>query len=242
MGPADNGLAGRTKFGGSYFSFNRIVPEDDKSEKYSTFMEKMRKARAVLITALGNKPLRVVQTASDPLEMWRKLHDRYAGSSSASKIGVLTSLMNKKYSPGKDMGEYLTELESMFNRLCSMGMPIAEPMQVAILLVSLGCEEEMAGTVAAIKTMDEDRATWDYVSSRLLEEQRSRRLVDQAGRHAAEVKAAAARKPLDTRKFVALNVRSKDTLPSTAERRAEVRNPRGGRLMIATIMRFVRQW
>ena len=34
-------------------------------------------------------------------------------------------------------------------------------MQVAILLVSLGSEESMTGIIAAIKTMEEEKATWD---------------------------------------------------------------------------------
>lgn len=59
------------------------------------------------------------------------------GCSTANKIGVQGSLTNTRYTLGKDMGAYLPELETSFNKLRSMGLPVAEEIQVVILLVSL---------------------------------------------------------------------------------------------------------
>lgn len=169
-------------------------PEDVTSAVYSAYLKKARKARAILVMGLGNKPLRVVQNSADPYTMWSKLHERYAATTTANKISVLTNLMNMRYIPGKDMGEYLCEFETLFNRLECMGSPQSDDMQVAILLVSIMHEDTLSGTIAAIKTMDESKATWDYVSSRLLEEQRSIKLADNAERAAAAVRAATAKR------------------------------------------------
>ena len=84
-------------------------------------------------------------------------------------------------------------MESLFNRLDAMGSPLGSGMQVAILLVSLSAEEWLSGTVSAIKTMDADKATWEYVSGRLLEEVRSQKLAENAEAKASSSTAAMAR-------------------------------------------------
>ncbi len=93
-------------------------------EELAAFKIKRRKARAIIATALGDKPLRAIQSASMPSEMWVKLRDRYASNTTSNKIAVLTSLMNKRYDRRSDIGEHLSELESMFNRLSGMGSPV----------------------------------------------------------------------------------------------------------------------
>ncbi len=133
--------------------------EGDPSADVSAYVAKCRKARAIVVTALGDKPLRAIQSAASPAEMWKKLHERYAASTTANKIAVLTNLMNKRYHSGKDMGEHLSEMESMMNRLAAMQAPVDSSMQVAILLVSVMAEESLQSTVAAIKTVDSDKAT-----------------------------------------------------------------------------------
>ena len=126
-----------------------------------------------------------------------KLNERYAASTTASKIAVMTNLIHSRYDGSKDMGEYLSEMESLFNRLDAMGSPLGSDMQVAILLVSLSAEEWLSGTVSAIKTMDADKATWEYVSGRLLEEVRSQKLAENAEAKASSSTAAMARQKKD---------------------------------------------
>ena len=140
--------------------------------------QKKKKAKAIIVTSLGDKPLRVVQSAKSPAGMLKKLNDRYAASTTANRIAVLTTLIKTRYDSAKDMGEYLSEMESHFNRLTAMNSPVDEGMQVAILLVSVSATEALSGTVSAIKTMDPEKATWDYVSARLIEELRSQKLAD----------------------------------------------------------------
>ncbi len=83
--------------------------EGDPSAGVSAYVAKCRKARAIVMTALGDKPLRAIQSAASPAKMWKKLHERYAASTTANKIAVLTNLMNKRYRSGKDMGEHLSK-------------------------------------------------------------------------------------------------------------------------------------
>lgn len=71
-------------------------------------------------------------------------------------------------------------------------MPIAEPMQVAILLLSTGTVDTLSGTVAAIKKMDDAKATLDYVSGLLIEEQRSQNITEISERDETKIQAAVA--------------------------------------------------
>ena len=169
------------------------VPEDATAEEKAVYQRKLRKARAIIITSLGDKPLRVVQSVEHPKEMVQKLIERYAASTTANKIAVMTSLIHTRYDGVKDMGEYISEMESLFNKLAAMGSSVDSDMQVAILLVSLSSEESLSSTVSAIKTMDVDKATWEYVTGRLIEEVRSQKLAGSAEVMASSTKAAAIR-------------------------------------------------
>lgn len=73
--------------------------------------------------------------------MCTKLGDRFAAATTANKIAVLSTLMNKRYEAGKDMGEHLADIKILFNGIAAMGMVIAETMQVSILLASAGTVE-----------------------------------------------------------------------------------------------------
>lgn len=148
------------------------VPEDRTSDAYLEYARKVRKAKSILVNALGDKPLRTIQGCSTPAEMWWKLKDRYASTSITNQIQVMTTLMNLKYLVGKDMGDHISEMESYVSRLAQMSLELSEAMQVAILLVSLQGIPEFAGTVAALKTMDLGVECWTKVTTRLIEEQK----------------------------------------------------------------------
>jgi gag-polypeptide of LTR copia-type/Integrase core domain/GAG-pre-integrase domain len=47
------------------------------------------KAVAIIVSSMGDRPLRaVVGVRGDPREMWRRLHVRYAGASSSTKVSL----------------------------------------------------------------------------------------------------------------------------------------------------------
>lgn len=153
--------------------------------------------RAIINTSLGDKPLRVVQSCVYPVDMFAKLIERYSASTTANKISVMKNLINTRYDGTKEMGEYISEMESVFNKLAVMGSPMSDDMQVAFLLVSLSSEESLSGRLAAVKTMEASKATWDYVSGRLLEEARSQKLAESAEMKASSTTAASARQKTD---------------------------------------------
>lgn len=178
-------------------------PQKEDTSAYTTYAEKVSMARAIIVTALGDKPLRVIQNSPSPKEMWDKLRARYEAATTANKINLLTALVNTRYESGKDLGDYFAELETYFNRLAGMGLPVAEEMQVAILLVSVMHEETLKGTVAALKTVEDSKATWNNVCSRLLEEHRSQRVLSgiNARSSSNHIRAATIRRRTDKENF-----------------------------------------
>lgn len=88
-------------------------------------MRTVRKARAVIVNALGDQLLRAVQFATAPVEMMRKLVELNAVFTTANKISVLKILIHTRYEIRKDKKEYLSEMESLFNKVAAMGTPLA---------------------------------------------------------------------------------------------------------------------
>lgn len=73
----------------------RVLPKSRQSQ-YSVSDENSRMEKAVVVTALGDRPLRAMQSAGCRSEMWTKLSFRYAGTSTAGKIGMLSNLVNTR--------------------------------------------------------------------------------------------------------------------------------------------------
>ena len=137
-------------------------------------LERVKRAKALLVSCLGDKPLRTVQSLSDsPAKMREKLEEIFATKSSASRIMFMSCLFTYKYFPGNDMGDHIDELDSMMNKLSAMGTKIAEELRVAILLTSLSDEKDLEIVVAALKTKEE--LTWNGVCARLCDEPSQRR-------------------------------------------------------------------
>lgn len=139
------------------------------------FTSKKLVARKVIFISPGNKPLPVKQSAKSAKGMWDKLNSRYEAATNAHKISLLTSLINTFYQAGKELGNYIVELETCSNWLTITGFPVAGKLEVAVLLVTVMNKEYLKSTVAALKTVDGVGATWDSVCSRPLEERRSDR-------------------------------------------------------------------
>ena len=130
----------------------------------------------MLVNALGDRPLRAVQKSkNNPAEMWKRLHDRYATKSSASRIQLQTELHAKKLRPQEELTDFIDGFESLFTLLASMDHAIEEDMQVAMLLASLSSEKDYEHVVAALKTLPQEKLTWDTVSARLIDESKQRR-------------------------------------------------------------------
>lgn len=150
------------------------VPEDPV--ELVNFNRKKGKARSIIINALGDRPLKAVQKHSaNPLQMWEKLTERYAGQTTSNKLMTLNETFSKILHPGDSIQDHIGDLEVCFTKLANAGQQFNELLQVSILLNSIRDCVEYEPTVAAIRTMDEDKATWDIVTARLIDEYKDRK-------------------------------------------------------------------
>ena len=105
-------------------SFELEEPKGNASaavmKRFKEYETSLKKARAVIVSALGDRPLRAIQSCRSLAEMWDKLKERYASTSNSTKISVLTTLMNKRCDVQCDIQNHVSEMESMFSMLLKM--------------------------------------------------------------------------------------------------------------------------
>lgn len=146
-------------------------PKKNEGEtEYKTFLKQSRQARSIIVQALGDRPLRAVQSENSVRQMWTKLFDRCASTKQHNKIIVLAILINMKLKSPNDISDHVSRMESLFNQLGKMDLEVEAQMQVALLLVSVDNVKLFSPTIAAIKVMKDENASWKYVSTRLIKE------------------------------------------------------------------------
>jgi gag-polypeptide of LTR copia-type len=102
------------------------------------FAAARKKAAAIIINGLGDKPLRVVVShRRDPALMIFKLNERYASSTLSTCMSLISELYTLSYVRNKDMGEYVDTYTSLLNRLAAMNAPIPDALVVIMFLSSL---------------------------------------------------------------------------------------------------------
>jgi hypothetical protein len=147
----------------------------------------VRKESSIIVNGLADNPLRIVRAhCKCPLKMIQKLNERYASSTLSTRISLMWQLSGLSYQRGKDMGDFVDSFASILDRLECTDATIDEDLSVVILLISMNGHFE--STVEAIKTLGEEKLTWDDVGrrSRLIEiattSQNKRRYVALTGR------------------------------------------------------------
>lgn len=144
------------------------------------FKHNLEKASGMIISALGNTPLRVVADADDdPAKMMKLLDARYASNRTSSRIAVQTQLYRMRYKD-QDMSKYIDDYTSLFGQLEFMGKSVAVPdaHKAPMLLASIDPTSDMEPIAAALRTKDADDLTWDYVSTTLIDESNARHTAD----------------------------------------------------------------
>lgn len=139
-------------------------------------VEKSEKASAIIISALGDAPLRVVMEAEDdPARMMKLLDARYASSRTVSRIAVQTQLFRMNYT-GQNMSTYIDQFTSLFSQLERMGKDAAIPEshKAPMLLASIDPNCTLESTAAALRTKEASELTWDYVATTLIDEYNAR--------------------------------------------------------------------
>lgn len=115
-------------------------PGTGQERHHGNYQQRVRKTKATIISYPSDKPLRVMQSACHPSKIHETLNNLYEAPTTEEKIAVMKSLVHTIYDDHKNMGEYLSEMESMFNNLAAMGSLIDSDMQADILLVSESSE------------------------------------------------------------------------------------------------------
>jgi hypothetical protein len=82
-------------------------------------------------------------------------------------MSLMWQLKGLSYQKGKDMGEFVDSLATILDRLECMGAKIDEDLSVVMFIRSMNGHVE--STVEAIKTLGDEKLTWDNVCSRLIE-------------------------------------------------------------------------
>lgn len=113
---------------------------------------------ALMITSLGDMPLREVQSVHSSSEKFGRLNVRFATYATANKVGALNFLLNFLYVSGEEVADFLAELENWFNQLAPMNLFTVEAMEVATLVLPLA-EECLSSTSAALKTIEARKLT-----------------------------------------------------------------------------------
>ena len=123
-----------------------------------TVRKRQEKASAIIVTALGDKALRVVRNVTgEPMQMLRKLDERYNSKTIASKISKMSELVSLHYTDQKeDISARIDRVAGLVEQLKGIYLPIDEVMAIGILIASIK-ESKLAPVVAAIKTIPDDK-------------------------------------------------------------------------------------
>ena len=140
-------------------------------------LAKREMASGIIISALGNAPLRVViDIDDDPARMMQLLDARYASNRTVSRIAVQTQLFRMSYTD-QDMSTYIDQYTSLFSQLERMGKDVAIPevQKAPMLLASIDPNCPLESTAAALRTKDVTELTWEFVATTLIDEYNARK-------------------------------------------------------------------
>lgn len=142
--------------------------------KLQDFNKRKREASAILITSSRDEPFQVMQKHSrSPTKMWAKICARDASRTTSNKLSLFTEAFSKT-KESESISDHITVLETVFAQLEDAGQSFEELMQVSILLSSITDDRHYEAAIAAIRTMDEEKTTWEYVTVRLLEKSKEK--------------------------------------------------------------------
>ena len=148
---------------GSSTTTTTTTTDVDDTVRSTRDIVKREKASGIIISALGDAPLRVVIEAHDnPKRMLQLLDARYASNRTVSRIAVQTQLFRMRYTD-QNMSSYVDKYTSLFAQLEQMGKDAAIPEthKAPMLLASIDPKCPLESTAAALRTKDTFDLTWD---------------------------------------------------------------------------------
>lgn len=106
----------------------------------------------------------------NPKQMVSKLDSRYDSKTVPSRISKMSEVVSVRYSTvNDDIEKHIYKMAGLIEQLRSMGSTFDDALPIGILVASITAPDLMPAT-AAFKTITESYATWELVSSWLIEE------------------------------------------------------------------------
>ena len=135
-----------------------LIFESDKSVKMK---KKRQMASGVIVRALSDTPLRIVQFVRDsPVEMLGKMNARYASETAASNITMMTKFVTIYYTSLKsDISKHIDMMAATVENFRGINEKIQESFAVAIFVTSVEVPSLRPATTA-LKTFAEDDLNW----------------------------------------------------------------------------------
>ena len=150
-----------------------VEPADDGPAAASIpkSRKRARKAYATICLSLGDNQLSLVRSAQTAREAWQKLESHYETKSLANKLFLRKQYFSATMSEGDTMMEHINKMRSLAEQLASVGAQVSEDDKVTTLLCSL--PESYNNLIVALESRADD-LTIEFVSARLLHEERRR--------------------------------------------------------------------
>lgn len=120
----------------------------------------------------GDNPLKFIHEYESAKEARNKSDSIYTRRTIIKEFEILNSLLNTELQSNLDMGNYIPLLESQYSRLNAMGMKVEEQMRINIIINSLANDKDYSASVASLYTLNEKKATWEYVAVIFILEQK----------------------------------------------------------------------
>lgn len=135
------------------------------------------KALATIVLLLDDNQLSLVKDVDEASVAWQQLKDYHMKTTTTSRVSILKKICSLNMSDGGNMEKHIFEIEELFDRLSCAGLPLDEPMKIAMIYRSL--PDSYSGLVTALESRPDADQTIGLAKQKLLDEYQRR--VDRSG-------------------------------------------------------------
>ena len=128
------------------------------------------RALAIIVLSVADDQLVHVAGKQKAKAAWDSLSEVYAQKTAGSLIAITRQLYRTVIHPGESVRRHINKLTECFQMLEQRGKMTLEEDRVFILLSSLSEEYNML--IMALESVETDKLTFQYVTGRLLEQER----------------------------------------------------------------------
>lgn len=147
--------------------------DDTLRQEYQTRLKAWsqadKKARKLIVTTVGEKPMQYLMTCETAAEMWNKLLTVYEQRSEASLLMVLCQFYGYKKESTDDMATHISKLERLRERLKQMGEKVSDVNFMARIISTL--PDTYTHFASALDSAPDERRTIENMTSRLMMEE-----------------------------------------------------------------------